>query len=79
MEALGINRPFNFRSSLSKNILTKQKLNYIFFSQILPNFRFESGYIHLSGEFSFSLKFGDRYILFRKKDSPKPPAPTLKS
>jgi len=47
MEALGINRPFNLTLGgdyvlLVNNILTKQKLNYIFFSQIIPDFRFES-------------------------------------
>jgi hypothetical protein len=43
---------------------TKTKL-YIF-SQILPDFRFESGYINLSGQFSVSIKFGDRYFFSQK-------------
>ena len=70
--------------SLPKKYPYETKTKYIFFSQILLVFRFESDYIniivgfHLSRKFSFSLKFGDRYIFFFSSEKHIAPTPILK-
>ena len=62
---------FLFRFSLyryPKKISLRNKNQIIYFFSNFTWFSFfESGYINLSGQFSVSIKFGDRYIFFLRK------------